>query len=148
MRPGQPTLGLRAERVVGVRVEGSVIPLHKQETFTGPQKTPKCVCGGKTCISSRINLPVSDISSAMAGSMETGDGISSGLGISIMCAGGQGSRSQRGPGVSKNTTERLSGLGGPGGPRRKEETRRVRRGMFKHARPQGTKPGLKCMSLT
>lgn len=118
-------------------MERSVTPLHKQETFTGLQKTPKCMCGGKTYISSRINMPVSDISSAMAGSKETGaknagDGISSGLGISIMCAGGQGSRSQRGPGVSKHTTERLcrlSGLGGPGGTRRTEETRRVNRGI-------------------
>lgn len=128
--------------------------MHKQETVTGLQKTPKCMCRGKTCVSSRINLPVSDTSSAMAGSMETGaknaaDGISSGLEISIMCPGGHGSRSQRGPGVSKHTTERLcrlSGLGGPGGPRRKEETRRVNRGMFKQTL-RSKIPGLKAQSL-
>lgn len=98
----------------------------------------------------------------MAGSMETGaknaaDGIASGLGISIMCAGGQGSRSQRGPGVSKHTTERLcrlSGLGGPGGAQEERGDTEGEQGdvqtdtEVKDPRAQGTKPGLKFMSLT
>lgn len=34
-RPDQTILGLRAERVAGLGVEGSIIPLHKQRTFIG-----------------------------------------------------------------------------------------------------------------
>lgn len=67
--------------------------------------------GCKTYTSSRINMPVSSIYPLMCVSMEigakhTGAGIFSGLGISMICGRWQDDKSQAGPGISENPSER------------------------------------------